>query len=213
MIKTLRETARTQLLHAIERWPSSCSTHLWSFALRYAAQVHNEVPKKGYDLPINKFSGVQVQTNLNHLHAFGCPVYALNSNLASGKTIGNWNRRARLGIYLGPSPRHARSVSLIMNPSNGLVSPQFHISHNEFFDTINRTSREPTAPWKSLAGILSNKSTAIEETRAEQEWMVRPREVGLELPSYDIDNNIAREPVIQEEEREATRPEGAGTTA
>ena len=87
MIRTLRETARTQLLHAIERWPSSCSTYLWPFALRYAAQVHNEVPREGDKLPISKFSGIPIQANLNHLHSFGCPVYALDSNLASGKTI------------------------------------------------------------------------------------------------------------------------------
>ena len=153
MIRTLRETARTQLLHAIERWPSNCSTHLWPFALRYAAQVQNEVPKKDGESPISKFSGVSVQANMNHLHAFGCPVYALNNDLASGKTIGNWNRRARLGIYLGPSPRHARTVSLVMNPSNGLVSPQFHVSHDEFFETVDRSSGEPTAPWKILTGI------------------------------------------------------------
>ena len=47
---------------------------------------------------------------------------------------------------------HAKSVSLFMNPSNGLVSPQFHVTHDEFFETIDRRDKEPMAPWKTLAG-------------------------------------------------------------
>jgi hypothetical protein len=58
-----------------------------------------------------------------------------------------------MGIYLGPSPRHAKSVSLVMNPSNGLISPQFHIQHDKFFETINRKVPKVKAPWKTLAGF------------------------------------------------------------
>ena len=199
-IRTLRETARTQLLHAVERWPSNCSTHLWPFALRYAAQVNNEVPNEQGESPLSKFSGVPIQANLNHLHAFGCPVYALNSNLASGKTIGNWNRRARLGIYLGPSPRHARSVSLVMNPSNGLVSPQFHISHDEFFETIDRKFKEPMAPWKTLAGI-KGKIKLIKEPRTESDE-VNDLHENREQMSDDESTNSLRDLVVREIEQE-----------
>ena len=40
-----------------------------------------------------------------------------------------------------------------MNPSNGLVSPQFHVTHDEFFETIDRRDIEPMAPWKTLDGL------------------------------------------------------------
>ena len=33
-------------------------------------------------------------------HTFGCPVYMLNNDLASGKTIPMWSPRARLGINI-----------------------------------------------------------------------------------------------------------------
>lgn len=40
-----------------------------------------------------------------------------------------------------------------MNPSNGLVSPQFHVKHDKFFKTINRKGGESTESWKILAGL------------------------------------------------------------
>jgi hypothetical protein len=192
MIRTLRETARTQLLHAVERWPASCSIHLWPFALRYVAHVQNELPKKGGESPISKFSGVPIQANLNHLHSFGCPVYALDSNLASGKAIGNWNRRARLGMYLGPSPRHARSVSLVLNPSTGLISPQYHINHDEFFETIDRTSRELPAPWKLLAGFRGRTGlSTLLGGRGDDQSMAVPQSTDLLDKEVNGDNEQA----------------------
>ena len=205
MIRTLREGARTQLLHAVERWPSNCSTHLWPFALRYAAQVNNEIPKETGESPLSKFAGVAVQANLNHFHAFGCPVYALNSNLASGKSIGNWNRRARLGIYLGPSPRHARSVSLVMNPSNGLVSPQFHISHDEFFETVDRQTTEPMAPWKTLAG-MKGRMMMMQKNIPQQSNPETSIEYQEEI-QHDESTHSLQEEVIREMETEATTTE------
>ena len=128
MIRTLRETARTQLLHSIERWPIASYIHLWPYSIRYSADIHNQTHKKEEDTPLSKFTGID---------AFGCPIYALDCNLASRISIGDWNKRARLGMYLGSSPRHAKTVSLVLNINNGLVSPQFHIRHDDFFETID----------------------------------------------------------------------------
>jgi hypothetical protein len=82
--------------------------------------------------PSERFSSVEVAPNLKSSHTFGCPVYALNSKLASGKTIPKCNSRARVGLYLGPSSRHARNVSLVLSLDTGLVSPQFHLQHDVF---------------------------------------------------------------------------------
>ena len=153
MIRSLRETARTQLLHAVERWPSVCSTHLWPYAINYSAQLLNQVPKEDDKSPQSMFTGIDVMPNLNHMHTFGCPVFALNSKLAAQQPIGHWKKRSRIGVYLGPSQRHAKTVSLVMNPMNGLVSPQFHVSHDEFFETINRKEGEANGAWKILSGL------------------------------------------------------------
>ena len=166
MIRTLRDSARTQLLHAVERWPNTATTHLWPYALTYAAHLHNHLPsKKDGKEPIAKLSGVDVDSNLQHMHTFGCPVYALDNRLQGGGQISAWNKRARLGMYLGPSPRHARSVSLIMNINTGLVSPQFHVVHDEFFETIKAEDRKLTAAWTIMAGFKEVRKTLKPKSR------------------------------------------------
>jgi hypothetical protein len=46
--------------------------------------------------PSDIFSGVEVSQNLKANHTVGCPVYGLNSKLASIKTIPKWDSRARV---------------------------------------------------------------------------------------------------------------------
>lgn len=152
-IRDLREAARTMLLHSIYRWPSAVTIHLWPYALRYAAHVFNNTPLKDGISPMEKFSSTDVTANLKHFHTFGCPVYALDERLQANKHIASWKKRARLGINLGPSPRHARNVSLVLSLTTGLVSPQYHLIHDEFFETIDRKLPTPPAMWRTKAGL------------------------------------------------------------
>jgi hypothetical protein len=138
-IRDLREQARTSLLHTIDKWPAAIITQLWPYALCHAASVHNNLPKKDGRSPLELSSNVDVAPNLKSFHTFGCPVFALSQQLQAQQSVKSWLPRARLGIYLGPSPRHARSVSLVLNLNTGLVSPQFHVKHDEFFETIDNT--------------------------------------------------------------------------
>jgi hypothetical protein len=58
---------------------------------------------------------------MKHHHAFGCPVFALENDLAAGSSIAHWSPRARLGVNLGSSPSHARNVYLVLNLHTGCV--------------------------------------------------------------------------------------------
>ena len=88
-------------------------------------------------------------------HTFGCPVFALQNDLASGSKIPKWSPRARLGLNLGPSPFHARNVSLVLNLTTGLCSPQFHCRFDDFFETTQLSQADVDAQplWKSLSGF------------------------------------------------------------
>ncbi len=191
MIRTLRESARTQLLHCIAHWPSAVTTHLWPYALSYSAVLHNQLPNAKGETPLNLFSGVSVQPNPIHHHTFGCPVYALDNNLQGGNHIKHWQPRARLGIYLGPSPRHARTVSLVLNPHTGTVSPQFHVQHDEFFETVKELKGEPKSPWITLAGF--KKATPIPRSTPSG----IPRNSPSGIPTRP---SITREPSVMEME-------------
>ena len=137
------------------------SVHLWPYGLRTANDICNSTPHKGSNVsPIELFSGVAVRPKLKHYHAFGCPMYVLDKDLQVQKNLPKWQSRARLSVYLGPSPNHSRSMSLVLNPHTGHVSPQFHMKHDEFFETINRWHHNydaPVAPWKELNGLTATK--------------------------------------------------------
>jgi len=93
-----------------------------------------------------------VNVQLKHYHTFGCPVYILDSRLQTNpKGVPKWEPRSRLGIYVGHSPSHAGSVSLVLNPKTGLVSPQFHVVFDDNFTTVPHM-RNLTVPsnWDQL---------------------------------------------------------------
>jgi hypothetical protein len=155
-IRDLQEPARKQLLHAKARWPAAVTTNLWPYSLRSTQHMRNSLPdSRDGTCPSERFSGVEVSPNLKSNHTFGCPVYALNIKLASGKTIPKWNSRARLGLYIGPSPRYAINVSLVLSLDTGLVSPQFHVQHDDFLETASPKACNPAilSHWQKLSGI------------------------------------------------------------
>ena len=117
-IRTLQDQARTMLIHAQHRWPKAVDAHLWPYALRVANEVHNSTPTSGredHKSPFELFARSQVSPNLNHLQPFGCPVFVLDNKMQSGKKLPKWEIRSRMGVYLGMSMQHARSVALVLN--------------------------------------------------------------------------------------------------
>jgi Reverse transcriptase (RNA-dependent DNA polymerase) len=67
--------------------------------------------------------------------------------------ISKWLERARIGIYLGKSPRHARSVALVLNPQTGNVSPQYHVKFDDTFETVRGIVDDNHATWKVKCGF------------------------------------------------------------
>ena len=62
----------------------------------------------------------------------------LDSRLQSAGGPGppKWEPRSQIGIYLGHSPFHAGSVTLVFNPLTGQVSPQYHVVFDNDFSTV-----------------------------------------------------------------------------
>eukprot|EP00804_Cyclotella_cryptica_P001119 CCRYP_008393-RA/>CCRYP_008393-RA protein AED:0.39 eAED:0.39 QI:0/0/0/1/0/0/2/0/218 len=69
-------------------------------------------------------------------HVWGCPVFVLDPKLQDGKKIPKWNRRSRLGQFLGFSDEHSSLVANVRNLSTGFVSPQFHVVFDNLFQTV-----------------------------------------------------------------------------
>eukprot|EP00957_Ditylum_brightwellii_P087648 6673658-Ditylum_brightwellii.AAC.1 len=112
-ICNLQEGARIQLHHAKLRWPSVIDLYLWPYVLRCKVHLDNTMPNKADRTCLLKWlTGSTVSPKLKHNLTFGCPIYALNASLQAGNFIPKWNPRARLGVNLGPSPRHAASATV-----------------------------------------------------------------------------------------------------
>lgn len=165
-IRDTQDLARTSMLHSIRRWPTAITANLWPYAMRHANDVLNRTPRvKTGQSPEEMFTGAKVLPNVRHDHPFGCPAFALDGDLQNGKKIGKWESRARLGIYLGPSPQHARTVGLLLSLKTGLVSPQFHIKFDDLFETV-RTGEKGTLPasqWQSLARLTATNAEGAEK--------------------------------------------------
>ena len=167
------------MLYAMNKWKKMVIINLWPYAMRHANDVANATPRKGDELsPLELFSGIQIAPKLRHFHAFGCPTYVLDNALQSGQGAPKWKERARLGVYLGPSPNHARSVALVLNPRTGHVSPQFHVKFDDFFETVQSKSTDldtPDPAWKYLSGFAAKKGTIKADDKGGLDGLLAPR--------------------------------------
>ena len=154
-IRDLSDMSRTQLIHAKNRWPKAIEAALWPYAIRYSATVANStINSMTKETPFERFACVKVKPKLKHFHPFGCPAYVVADKIQASKALPRWSTRARVGVYLGPSPRHARSVALILNLETGLVSPQYHVRYDDFFETVKEIDRRLRYLWQTKCRFI-----------------------------------------------------------
>ena len=197
-IRDLQEAARTALIHAKKRWPDAIESHLWPYALRAANHTHNHtISIKSKKMPINLFSQVEEANELRHFHTFGCPSYVLDPELQSGKrrTKHKWEDRARVSINLGPSPQHGKSVHLMLNTQTGHVTPQFHATFDDHFDTVKQDSgvHLPKCLWQLrtyFRAKVQERSPPPSQTKAH-------RTRTFARPPTIVNNNTAPEPTVE----------------
>ena len=82
--------------------------------------------------------------------------YKLDRRVLSGTKA-----RARVGLYLGPSPVHARSVALVLNVTTGLASPLFHCKFDNLFETV--TDISDPIKWQEQAYFVKAPEEAPKE--------------------------------------------------
>mmetsp|Transcript_21887 Transcript_21887/g.31387 ORF Transcript_21887/g.31387 Transcript_21887/m.31387 type:complete len:702 (-) Transcript_21887:158-2263(-) len=169
-IQDLQNATRTMLLHAERQWPNAINTHLWPYALRMASDVYNHSPREGKEAaPAELFTGMKMRPLVDKFHHFGCPTDVLLSDLQSGKKGRKWNNRARVGIYLGRSMHHAKSISLILSLDTGLVSPQFHCSFDDMFETTraDQVHLMPRSQWQERGHFITTSTKGAGAPRME----------------------------------------------
>jgi hypothetical protein len=140
--------------------------------------------------------GVDLETILiKNFHTLFCPIYVLDHCLQSAGGPGppKWEPRSRIGVYLGHSHFHARSVALVFKPKTARVSPQYHVIFDDDFTTVPYIEGGEVPPnWEELS-FLSTKSTMDESVDLALKWILRQEidvdEDGHLLPIQDWISN------------------------
>jgi hypothetical protein len=156
-IRDLTEFARTLLIHGNQIWPEGVKLALWPYALKEAERIFNELRIGTDDLtPVQRFTKVKMAIDLKQEHPMFCPVYALDGALQGGGKLPRWNPRSRAGVYLGRSKHHASNVALILNLETGNVSPQYHLTFDDTFSTVEYLRKREVPPfWMDLVRTQS----------------------------------------------------------
>ncbi len=118
--------------------------------------LHNTLPVLKDDTSrLKHLNLIRVGGKMRHLHPFGCPVFALENDLAAKNPIPHWSPCACLGVNLGPSPLHAKNIYLVLNLHTGCVSPQYHCRFNNFFEMVKHGGPDVSVPmaWQQLSGL------------------------------------------------------------
>jgi len=69
-------------------------------------------------------------------------VYVLEVQLQNDQKLPKWNRRARLGKFVGFSDEHSSLVANVWHLTTRYISPQFHVVFDDLFETVNCTGAD-----------------------------------------------------------------------
>ena len=111
--------------------------------------VQNNVPNTAdASSRLETFAHISVSPKSSHYHTFYFSAYMITIEADQSRA----NKWEVLVIYMGPSPHHAGSVPLFLNITTGNASHQFHVGHNNFFDTTRYIKRNMRAKinWQKL---------------------------------------------------------------
>jgi hypothetical protein len=130
--------AWTMMLHSAVHWPDVADAALWPMAVTHAVFLHNHVPHLATGLcPSDVFTKSRWEQRKYHdLHVWGCPVYALEKAIADGKKQPRWKPRSIWCVNMGLSKKYASTVSLVLNPETGYITPQYHVVFDDWFATV-----------------------------------------------------------------------------
>ena len=217
-IRTIMSIARTMMLHSAIHWPEAASATLWPMAVNQATYIWNHVPDPSTGVsPHDIFTKIRwPQKKFHDLHVWGCPTYVLHKKLADGQKIPKWTSRSERMMYMGPSPKHASTVPLVLNLQTGSITPQFHVVFDDWFATIATSVDDLpnlySDEWYKLFGdstfqyVLDETEQVDEDdvrrssqsdtnasriaTAAEQINPHQPLPVPSYLPSVSVPNNV-----------------------
>ena len=163
-IQTIMGMARTFMIHVALHWSDNRvdDVALWPFAVKHAAWLYNRLPNHITGLtPLEFLTSEKTEhKDLLRSHVWGCPTFVLDPKLQDGKKIPKWNKRSRLGQFLGYSNDHSSLVANVRHLKTGHVSPQYHCVFDDRFETVFSTG-ENQAVTDAITDLLWDSSREL----------------------------------------------------
>lgn len=157
-IQTIMYMARHFLLHVSLHWTNDGvdDLSLWPFAVKHAAWLYNRMPNRVTGLtPIELLTKTKADhKDLLRSHVWGCPVFVLDPKLQNGQKIPKWNRRSRIGQFLGFSEEHSTLVGNVRHLKTGHVSPQYHCVFDDLFETVFASAPNKEVLFEAISNLL-----------------------------------------------------------
>ena len=124
--------------------------------MKHAVWLYNCLPNRITGLtPLELLTKTKADhKDLLRTHVWGCPTFVLDARLQDGKKIPKWNRRSRLGQYLGFSDEHSSLVANVRHLATGYVSPQYHCVFDDLFETVYAAKAENWTLYDALSNLL-----------------------------------------------------------
>ena len=119
----------------------------------YSAYIYNEMPNNYGIAPADLFSGSYFPRHkLKDIHTWEYPLYIVDPTLQQVRKIPKWQPRSRKGIFLGFNFKYGSEVLLVLNPSTGHISHQFHVVFDNVFSTVTYMSNidHPPPFWNEI---------------------------------------------------------------
>ena len=193
----LQDLTRSSINHAKHEWHKAISYNLWPYTMCMACEILNNTPSSKHNFkrtPTQMYYNTTTPPNTKHWQHFACPAYVLVQELqVSTQIFHKWKEQARLGSYLGSSPQHASTVSLILNLPTGHVSPQFHVKYDPIFETVRGGTDAKDATWKIVCGFIRNIRKTTPHTQTErhiqQDQQQQNKPPSMATPTAEGDTN------------------------
>eukprot|EP00956_Cyclotella_meneghiniana_P020859 scaffold37342_cov71-Cyclotella_meneghiniana.AAC.1 len=175
-IQTVMYMARSFMIHTALNWGEfgSDDLSLWSFAVDHAAWLYNRIPQRTSGLtPLEMLTKCKTDhSDLLRTHVWGCPVFVLEPKLQDGKKLPKWNRRARMGQFLGFSKQHSSTVALVRNLHTGYVSPQYHVVFDDNFETVFHDGKSDDQLQKLCNDLFANNRDCYVEEEYDEDGVL-----------------------------------------
>jgi hypothetical protein len=101
--------------------------------------------------------GERSKLDQTDMHPLFCPVYVLDRRMQEGASPPKWTKLTAQKVYVGHPHHYSKSVPMVWDPKNKLVSPQFHIMFDDNFDTVQvlipqvrPAHKYPISPWEMI---------------------------------------------------------------